>query len=208
MYRHLVVLLILLVTAIANVIIGKMQNSVAQASSLPELLNIPSQILEFRQARPDSPVPASIRKSLETNTILMRDYVSSYGRPVNLTIVYAEKTRRSLHFPEVCFTGQGWETHGKRSIPVGVQFLGQGLTVQKGDAKRAVLYWFKTGNELTGNYYMNTFYWSLDKLLLRNPSTMLIRLSTPVDHQGEARAYRVLSDFASGLTPIIADTIP
>lgn len=208
MYKHLIVLLILMLTAIATIFIARAQNSVAQASSLPELLKIPSEILQFSQARPDSPVSASVRKTLETNTILMRDYVSSYGRPVNLTIVFAEKTRRSLHFPEVCFTGQGWETHGKSSIPVGIQFLGQGLTVQKGDSKKAVLYWFKTGDELTGNYYLNTFYWSADKLLLRNPSTMLIRLSTPVDQQGEARAYQVLSDFASGLTPIIADTIP
>jgi EpsI family protein len=208
MYKHLIVLLILTGTATTTLLIARAQNNVAQASSLPELLKIPSQILEFSQARPDAPVPASTRKSLETNTILMRDYASSNGRPVNLTIVFAEKTRRSLHFPEVCFTGQGWETHGKSSIPVGIQFLGQGLTVQKGDSKRAVLYWFKTGNELTGSYYLNTFYWSADKLLLRNPSTMLIRLSTPVDQQGEARAYQVLSDFASGLTPIIADTIP
>ena len=208
MNKHLIVLLILLSTAITHVIIGHMQNRIAQASSLPELLNIPSQILEFRQVRPDSPVLESIRQTLETNTILMRDYVSIYDRPVNLTIVYAEKTRRSIHFPEVCFTGQGWETHGKSSIPVGIYFVGQGLIVQKGDSKEAVLYWFKTGNELTGNYYMNTYYWSWDKLMLRNPSTMLIRLSTPVGEQGDKLAFQILSDFASGLTPILLDTIP
>ena len=208
MNKHLAVLLIVLSTTIAHIYIGQKQNSVAQASSLPDLLNIPSRVLEFKQLRPDSPVPESTRRTLETNTILMRDYASAHGRPVNLTIVYAEKTRRSLHFPEVCFTGQGWETHGKYTIPVGTYFLGQGLTVQKGDSKSAVLYWFKTGNELTGSYYKNTFNWSSDKLLLRNPSTMLVRLSTPVGEQGEELAYQILSDFASGLTPILFDTIP
>ncbi len=68
--------------------------------------------------------------------------------------------------------------------------------------------WFKTGNELTGSYYKNTVYWSSDKLLLRNPSTMLVRLSTPVGEQGEELAYQILGDFASGLTPVLFDTIP
>ncbi|NIA15328.1 MAG: EpsI family protein [Nitrospiraceae bacterium] len=207
MTRYVITFLMLLSTVVLHGVIGHVQANAAQTSSLPELLNIPSQILEFRQAQPDTPVPESIRQNLETNTILMRNYISSYGRPVQLTIVYAEKTRRSLHFPEVCFTGQGWETRSKSPIPVGTLFIGQGLTVQKGDAQEAVLYWFKTGRQFTANYFLNTYYWARDKLLLRNPSTMLIRLSTPVGDQGEERAYRALSDFAAGLSPILIETI-
>lgn len=208
MIRHILVIVILFSTTVVHMTIQHEQSTVAETSSLPELLLIPSQILEFRQANPDSPVPEDIRRMLETNTILRRDYVSAYGRPVQLSIVYAEKTRRSLHFPEVCFTGQGWETQDKSSLPIGIDFVGQGLTVRKGDAEEAVLYWFKTGDVMTGNYFVNTYCWSVDKLLFRNPSTMLVRLSTPMGTQGEEVAYEVLSDFASGLAPILYDTIP
>lgn len=208
MARYVITLLLLLSTAVIHGVIGHVQSNAAQTSSLPTLLNIPSQILNFRQARPDAPVPESVRQNLETNTILMRDYVSSYGQLVQLAIVFAEKTRRSLHFPEVCFTGQGWETHGRSSIPVGVLFVGQGLTLQKGDAREAVLYWFKTGRNFSGNYFLNSYYWARDKLLLRAPSTMLVRLSTRIGSEGEAYAYRVLNDFASGLAPVLLETIP
>ena len=208
MARYAITLLLLLSTAVLHGLIGHVQANAAQTSSLPVLLKIPSQILNFRQARPDIPVPEFVRQNLETNTILMRDYVSSHGQLVQMSIVFAEKTRRSLHFPEVCFTGQGWQTHGRSSIPVGILFVGQGLTVQKGDAREAVLYWFKTGNNFTGNYFLNSYYWARDKLLLRAPSTMLVRLSAPIGPKGEEYAYRALNDFASGLAPVLLDTIP
>lgn len=209
MTRYAITLLMLLCTAFLHGLIGHVQANVAEADSLPELRRqVPSQILQFSQAQPDMPVPESVRKNLETNTILMRTYASSSGRPVRLAIVYAEKTRRSLHFPEVCFTGQGWETYGKSAIPVGVHFVGQGLSVQKGDAREAVLYWFKTDRNLTGSYFLNSYYWSRDKLLLRSPSTMLVRLSTPIGSEGEAYAYRILTDFAAGLAPVLLENIP
>jgi EpsI family protein len=120
-----------------------------------------------------------------------------------LTIVFAENTRRSLHFPEVCFTGQGWETHGKAMMPVGAQFVGQRLTLQKGEARQAVIYWFQTVNNLTGSYFTNSYYWARDKLFGRSPSSMLVRVSTPIGGKGEEAAYRLLNDFASGLAPVL-----
>jgi EpsI family protein len=196
----------LFVTAIIHMVIGRAHNSEAEAATMPVLEHIPAEILEFRQVVPDSEVPESIREGLETNSILMRYYVSTTGWPVQLTIVHAEKTRRSLHFPEVCFTGQGWETTAKSSVPVGVLFMGQGLVVQKDDAREAVLYWFKTGDHFTASYFANTAVWSRDRLFGRNPSSMLIRLSTPITNQGEAKAFQVLSDFASGLAPILSES--
>ena len=167
------------------------------------LSGIPPRILDFQQVGEDRELPESVRRNLETNTILMRDYIAPSGRPVQLTIVFAERTRRSLHFPEVCFTGQGWETHGKSMVPIGLAFVGQGLTIQNGDARQAVIYWFKTGDHSTASYLENTLNWSLDKLTFKNPSSMLIRVSTPIGTDGPDLAYQVLTDFAAGLAPIL-----
>ncbi|MFA6241053.1 MAG: exosortase C-terminal domain/associated protein EpsI [Candidatus Hydrogenedentales bacterium] len=208
MKRYIITFLLLLTTAVLHLIIGNLQANAAVNSVPPELLNLPSEILYFRQAGPNTPVSESVRQQLETNTILMRNYVSPYGELVQLTIVYAGKTRRSLHFPEVCFTGQGWETQGKAQIPVGLLFVGQGLTLQKGDSRQATLYFFKTDANLTGSYFENSFCWVREKILLRNPSSMLVRLSTPIGGQGEEKAFRVLNDFASSLAPILIETIP
>ncbi len=203
MKRYVATLAILISTAVLHAGISRIQQASAAASATSELLNIPAQILEFRQARADVPIPDSLREELETNTILMRDYVSMNGWPVQLTIVQAGNSRRSLHFPEVCFAGQGWETARKTLIPVGVYFVGQGLVVQRGETREAVLYWFRTGNHSTASYLTNTYYWSRDTMMMRNPSSQLIRLSTVIGEGGEARAFRVLSDFASGLVPVL-----
>lgn len=206
MKPYITTLVILASAAVLHSGIAWNQAASANASEPPELLNIPAQILEFRQARPDTPVPESLRRELETNTILMRDYVSTNGTPVQLSIVHAGKSRRSLHFPEVCFAGQGWETASKSLVPVGVYFVGQGLIVQKGGTREAVLYWFRTGDHSTASYAMNTYYWSRDTLMMRSPSSQLIRVSTRIGEGGEERAFRVLGDFASALVPVLSYT--
>jgi EpsI family protein len=208
MIRYAITFILLLGTAILHSQIGRLQAQAAQVKAPQALFELPQQILEFQQIGEDIPASESIRQQLETNAILQRNYASAYGGYVQLTIVYAGKTRRSLHFPEVCFTGQGWETQDKFSIPVGLSFVGQGLILQSGDSRQAVLYFFKTGNDLTGNYFANSVSWVRDTFLLRSPSSMLVRISTPVDEQNEDRAIRLLNDFASGLAPILLETIP
>ncbi len=208
MIRYFIVLGMLLATATTHRAIVAAQARAAESTADPTALSVPSEILNFRQARPDIPVDESIRQQLETNTILMRDYVSSFGLPVHLTIVYAENTRRSLHFPEVCLTGQGWEVSRAFPIPVGVFFVGKGLVLQKGDAREAVIYWFQTGRHCTGNYFVNSFRWAWDKLLLRSPGNMLVRLSAPIGPLSEEAAFGLLNDFAFGLAPILIETTP
>lgn len=208
MTRYVITLVILLVTAVLHRSIVGAQANAADTSAPSAVLSLPSEIMDFRQARPDAPVDESVRRLLETNTILMRDYVSSRGALVQLAIVYAETTRRSLHFPEVCLTGQGWEVGDKSSSPVGLLFVGKRLTLQRGAEREAVIYWFKTGTYFTGNYFLNSCYWVKEKLLLNKPSTMLVRLSTPIRGQGEEAAFQVLDDFACALAPILLETIP
>jgi EpsI family protein len=208
MIRYGITFILLVGTAILHSQIGQLQAQAAQVKAPQALFELPRQILEFQQLGEDIPASESVRQQLETNAILQRNYASAYGGFVQLTIVYAGKTRRSLHFPEVCFTGQGWETQDKFSIPVGLSFVGQGLILQNGDSRQAVLYFFKTGDNLTGNYFANSLSWVRDTFLLRSPSSMLVRISAPVDEQNEDRAIRLLNDFASGLAPILLETIP
>ena len=208
MTRYLATLLLILSTTVIHRTITHVQAVNAMTSKAPALIDLPDRILAFTKTGEDSPASESVREILETNTILARTYTSPVGEPVQLMIVYAENTRRSLHFPEVCFTGQGWETHGKSSIPIGTLFIGQRLTLQKGDVRQAVVYWFKTGDTSTGSYFVNSYIWARDKLLMKDPSAMLVRLSTPIGIQGEEEAYRVLNEFASGLAPVLLDAAP
>jgi len=70
-----------------------------------------------------------------------------------------------------------------------------------------VLYWFKTGDDLTGNYFLNTWHWILGKLSFKEPGSSMIRISTVIGGQGEAVSFGVLEDFATQLAPILLDKV-
>jgi len=205
MNRYTATLVLLVIATGAHLMIAGAQAQQADQTAPPTAIDVPARIMGFEQVGEDMQAGEYITNLLETNTILMRRYRAPSGWPLQLTIVYSENTRRSIHFPEVCFTGQGWETHGKASVPVGLQFVAQGITVQRGDAQEAVLYWFQTGDDCTGNYFINSLYYARDTLMLQEPATMLVRLSTPIGRLNTEQAYGLLNEFAAALAPILVE---
>ena len=203
-----VTMLLLGFTLAFHVAITHAHDIAALGSADPTLLNIPSTIGSYKQRGSDIDPGDRVRELLQTNAILTRIYVSQGGWPVELTIVHTGLTRGSLHFPEVCLVGQGWEVRDQFSAPVGFLFTGKRLVLVKGDSKQAVLYWFKTGDNLTGNYFLNTWYWILGKLTFKEPSSSMIRVGTVIGGQGEEVSFRVLEDFATQLAPILLEKIP
>lgn len=209
MKTHAVIALVLLsLTLACHLTIVHAHGQVALAHPDPKLLDIPSMVGPYRQAGEDLETSDHVKALLQTNAILTRRYVSPGGWPVELTIVHTGMTRGSLHFPEVCLVGQGFEIREQYSAPVGFQFQGKRLVLFKGESKQAVLYWFKTGDSLTGDYFLNTWHWVWGKLTFKDPSSSMIRLSTVVGRQGEEASFRVLDDFAVQLVPILLDRIP
>jgi len=77
----------------------------------------------------------------------------------------------------------------------------------RGDRSQAVLYWFKTGSQLTGNYFLNTLNWVLGKITFGEPSSSMIRLSTVIGRQGDEVSFRVLEDFALQFEPILLEKV-
>ncbi len=208
MKRHAgAIIALLAVTTAVHLAIHAAQDRAAFAA--PELtkLDIPSVVADYTQYGEDMDAGDRVREILQTSTILTRNYVSPRGWPVQLTIVYAGTTRGSLHFPEVCLVGQGYEVRGQDSVPVGFMFTAKRLELVKGERNEIVLYWFKTGNHFTGSYFLNTWYWALAKLAFKAPSSAMIRLSTPVGEQGEEACFHVVEDFAMKLAPILSDRL-
>ena len=199
------VLLLLIPIAAAHLALHLAQDMSPSGTDTP-LSAIPANILEFHQAGSDLPIDSHITELLETPDVLMRDYVSDRGIPVQLTVVRSGATRRSLHFPEVCLTGQGWEVREQYSAPVGVYFVGKRLIIFRGDSQLAVLYWFKTADYVTGSYFLNSAFWAKEQLMFRAPKSMMIRLSTPIGASGAETAFDRLDDFAQGLTPMLAES--
>ena len=75
------------------------------------------------------------------------------------------------------------------------------------DQRLAVIYWFKTGDMLTGNYFTNAWQWAKNQLSFGTATSAMVKVETPVGSQGEDAAFGLLEDFASKLTPVLLDNI-
>lgn len=184
------------------------QREAAQAAGEGPALDIPDYVGGFERMGLDQEVPENVRRQLETSDILMRPYRSPSGHPVLLSIVHAGATRRSLHFPEVCIVGSGWDVREQTSMPIGFNFVARRLVLVRGDQSEAVVYWFKTGDYMTGDYLRNSLIWARNQLTFGSPTSSLIRISTPIGSRGEAAAFQLLEEFALQFESIARTRIP
>lgn len=208
MKHYVLVLTILLAATAAHYSIEMSQASAIERSVTDYAFEMPTRIGQYTQYGDDLEVDERTKEVLQTSNILMRNYVGPHGWPVQLSIVHAGATRRSLHFPEVCIVGAGWEVREQNTVPVGILFEARQLVLVKGDQREAVLYWFKTGDKLTGNFFLNAFNWVQNQVTMGDSTSAMIRVSTFVGPQGEEAAFEVLRDFAAQVTPVVLDNVP
>ncbi|HRK35283.1 MAG TPA: EpsI family protein [Candidatus Hydrogenedentes bacterium] len=201
-----VAMTILVVVAISHVQIVNAQSLAKMEVSAPVKLDIPADIADYSQAGDDYPIDDRTREVLETSAILIREYRAP-GRRLLLSIVHAGSTRRSLHFPEVCLVGDGWEIVKQEHAPVGILFSAKRLVLVKGDSSEAVLYWFKTGDHVTGNYFDNALQWAKNQVTFGEPTSAMIKLTTPIGPSGERAAFATLEDFAAKFSSVMYRSI-
>ena len=207
MKHYVATFLCLLITAASHSAINHSHDVAARADPPQDILNIPAVVGTYRQVGEDIEIDERTIEILETSTILMRNYRGPKGWPIQLTIVYAGTTRRSMHFPEVCIVGQGWEIHEQTEMPVGFFFNASRLVLVKGEGKQALLYWFKTADEFTGNFFVNSWHWARSQLTRGTATSAMIKVSAPIGNRDEESVFLLLEDFATKLTPILRERI-
>lgn len=207
MRHYVATIIILILTAAVHLSIQRGQAVAAAQNAPQDVLDFPASFATFAQRGDDFPISDNVREILQTSVILMRPYQSSQGWPVLLTVVYAGTTRRSLHFPEVCLVGQGWEIASQETVPVGFSFNAKRLVLAKGNQREAVLYWFKTGDEVTGNFFLNSWHWAKNQLLSGTSTSAMIKVSAPIGSQDPEKVFAILEDFALKFIPIMMERI-
>jgi len=211
MKHYVIAIALLAATTGFHINITNAQDRMAAADPVNPNLNLPERIGPYRQYGDDIDPGDEVRRILETSSILMRYYVGPGTPQVLVTIVYAGQKRRSLHFPEVCLVGQGWEVEQAYSAPVGIEFRAKRLVIFHGSQKKeAVLYWFKTADSFTGSGFMNALYWGREQLRSGTPTSTMIKLSMPITgagKEGEEQAFAALDDLALRMAPILRENI-
>lgn len=157
-----------------------------------------------------------IEQVLAADEYLLADYTAADGRaPVNLFITYYSKTTGGpgIHSPEVCIPGGGWEISRWQQAQVFIAavppFTVNRATIQKGDRKQLVYYWFEQrGRRLTSEYTAK-FYAIWDSFAHSRTDGALMRVVTPLERgEPEAAADKRLTAFLGSFITIIPDYVP
>lgn len=155
----------------------------------------------------DVPVSQRTLEVLGADRVLNREYRSAAGEQVHLCIVESRSRRTSIHPPEVCYRGWGYEAETSTTTTVAApdgDFRANLLTMVKPERRVAVLYWYRSGERRTTSFLGQQM-----RLVLRRPFAggeaavaALVRISTEITETGpgaEEAALSRLRRFAAGL---------
>jgi exosortase D (VPLPA-CTERM-specific) len=139
------------------------------------------------------------------------DYLSGYfqhpgeaaGVDFFLSYYYSQIDGRSIHAPEICLPGGGWEIFSLGAQPVDLTAAGLGVVtlnravIQNGLERQLVYYWFEGRGRQMSHDFLTRFHTVLDSATLNRTDGGLVRVITPIlagerPADADARARRFL----------------
>lgn len=145
---------------------------------------------------------------LETTNLIMREYKNAKGDVVYLYIIYSGDNRRTLHPPEVCYSGGGATMLNKSVIPITNSLKANKFTVENKDTQQLVVYWFKSNDLNTYNYLKQQIKSVVGRMLGKPASGAMIRISTEIKNKDQDVALKVIKGFCEEIWPLLTKYVP
>lgn len=155
--------------------------------------------------------------ALDLSDYVIVDYVGSSGKSVNFYTAYYESQCKgeSIHSPETCLPGGGWEIkknsiktvplehHNQANIRVNRAFM------VKGDTHQLTYFWFPARGRILTNAYQLKLYTFWDALTKQRTDGALVRLVTPVYNDENVKdADARLVAFTREIVPVLDGFLP
>jgi len=180
----------------------------------------PMEMGEWRGVQ-QPPLDPKILKVLGVDDYLSRSYVAPAGVRVGLYVGYYGSQREgdTMHSPQNCLPGAGWEPVSNTMLRVPVPAAGAGSSggdivvnryvIQKGLDRQLVLYWYQGRGRVVASEYWSKFYLIRDAVRLNRTDGSLVRVIAPiVGENGEALAEHATVDFVQTLFPQLSGYLP
>jgi exosortase len=196
---------------------------------VPRLGAVPAVVGPWRMVR-EQPLDADSLRVLEPDATLWRIYQGPAVGQIDLLVVYGHR-KKTFHSPAFCIPGGGYQVISKRQAVLEVpgdrtpaangrpsgRDLGlaagrqpsavaslplNAMTVQKGDSRLLVCYWYAEGDETTPGLARHTLRLLWRRLLHRPATGALVRVITPIGAD-ETAGLRAVSEFLAGSYPIL-----
>ncbi|MGD0237095.1 MAG: VPLPA-CTERM-specific exosortase XrtD [Syntrophorhabdales bacterium] len=152
---------------------------------------------------------------LDLSDYTMIDFKSS-DKHVDFYVAYYESQRKdeSIHSPETCLPGSGWEFTQAGKAQVALQDPHRSVTVnraimEKSGYRELAYFWFPARGRILTNAYELKLYTFWDSLTRHRTDGALVRVITPV-YPGERLqdAEARLQEFTALIVPVLKEYIP
>jgi EpsI family protein len=177
----------LLTVATALMLAGTLAVSLSAGDRAPEPLKrpldqIPANIQGWEGSQGPNPTDREL-ELLAATSYLSRTY-RKQGRALDLWIAYyaLQRAGESMHTPKNCLPAAGWEisNYDSARIPLdGRMEKINKFTVQNGENKVLVLYWYQTGDRVISNEYKGKIFLLWDAITKRRTNGSIVRITLP-----------------------------
>jgi EpsI family protein len=184
------------------------------------LERLPLQIGEWT-GRSGAPFTKDVMAILGVDDYITRIYFTPSREGIGLYLGYYESQRQgdTMHSPQNCLPGAGWEPVSNSKLNLVVPSGSTGTTqqvsinrymIQKGLDRQLVLYWYQAHGRVVASEYWGKFYLIADAFRMNRTDGALVRVIAPVTsgEEGEAVAEAAAVKFVNGLFPLLPDYLP
>lgn len=156
----------------------------------------------------DLPLTAGEQELLESDTHLLRRYRSPGGEIVELAVIAGHR-KRTVHSPDACLAGGGWETISQRDVlltAAGRQVPAIRASLTREGARMAATYFFTDGAFSTRSLPQLQFRQILSRLRGQRPFGAMVRILTSDGDDTPGSEWRA-NDFARTTLPAVFDAL-
>jgi EpsI family protein len=160
---------------------GLTARRISQPLVLP-LEQIDSNILGW-SAIGDEELPPGTLKALDATSYLARNYGKGNQRLELFIAFYAQqRAGESMHSPQHCLPGAGWEIWQQRTAPVTVD--GKEIEInqdriENSGSREIMFYWYQSGNRIVASEYLGKLFLARDTLISGQTAGSIVRIILP-----------------------------
>ncbi len=156
--------------------------------------------------------------------LLVSDYLScafyseANDGAVHLYVGYHERQGRdrktgkasSIHPPEHCLPGSGWDVIESSIVPIDAGLIGEAkrFVVAKGNQRSLVYFWYHSRGRIIARSHEKILYMFLDRARLGRSDGSLVRFTIPIYNGDIEQAERAFDRFSQNVTPLLAGYVP
>lgn len=153
-----------------------------------------------------------------TDYIVCRFYEDETAESVDFYVGYHERQVRSdegkettIHPPEHCLPGGGWDIVSNEIVPIDFGISGQAkrVIIARGNQRQLVYFWYQSRGHVIAHDYEKILRMFADRATTGRTDGALVRITVPVDREGGIEhAEEILHRFAAVAAPPLDPYVP